>query len=118
MEKDFDFKSIEKKMPYRTPDAFFDKMQEQVMERLQSEKRKKQHRMRLFISASLAVAAMLLGLIFFPAISPQVEQQPANSFIVSADMGASDSMDQFIENMSDDELAEWSELSENDIFIN
>lgn len=118
MEKDFDFKKIEKKMPYRTPDTFFEKMQEQVMERVQGEKRRKQHRMKFFISASLAVAAMLLGVLFFPATAPEAEQQPANTFIVSADMGYSDSMDQFIENMSDDELEEWTELSENDIFIN
>ena len=30
MEKEFDFKNIGKQMPYRTPDGFFDRMQEQV----------------------------------------------------------------------------------------
>ena len=28
MEKEFDFKNIGKQMPYRTPDGFFDRMQE------------------------------------------------------------------------------------------
>ncbi len=29
MEKEFDFKNIGKRMPYRTPDGFFGKMQKQ-----------------------------------------------------------------------------------------
>ena len=33
MEKEFDFKNIGKRMPYRTPDGFFGKMQKQVLER-------------------------------------------------------------------------------------
>ena len=35
MEKKFDFKNIGKRMPYRTPDGFFGKMQKQVLERTQ-----------------------------------------------------------------------------------
>ena len=36
MEKEFDFKNIGKRMPYRTPDGFFGKMQKQVLERTQA----------------------------------------------------------------------------------
>lgn len=32
MEKEFDFKNIGKRMPYRTPDGFFGKMQKQVLD--------------------------------------------------------------------------------------
>jgi hypothetical protein len=49
MEKEFDFKNIGKQMPYRTPDGFFDRMQEQVSARTKVEKHKKQLRMRLVI---------------------------------------------------------------------
>ena len=68
MEKEFDIKNIGKQMPYRTPDGFFDRMQEQVSARTKVEKHKKQLRMRLVIAATLAAAAMVLGLVFFPAV--------------------------------------------------
>ena len=119
MEKDFDFKNVGKQMPYHTPDGFFEKMQEQVMERVQGEKQKRQHRMKLVISTAFAAAAVLLGIIFFPASQPEIEQLPSNSLIVSTNLDSySDTMDRYIEEMSDEELAEWVELSDNDIFIN
>ena len=43
MEKEFDFKNIGKRMPYRTPDGFFGKMQKQVLERTQAERFNRQH---------------------------------------------------------------------------
>ena len=62
MEKEFDFKNIGKQMPYRTPDGFFDRMQTQVSARIKVENRKKQPRMKLVIAATLAAAAMVLGI--------------------------------------------------------
>ena len=120
MEKDFDFKNVGKQMPYRTPDDFFDKMQKQVLEHTQTRKSGKQHRMRLIVSTALAAAAVMLGVIFFPVSQPETEELPFNSLIVSTDLdySYSDTMDRFIESMSDEELAEWAELSENDIFMN
>lgn len=120
MEKDFDFKNIGKRMPYRTPDGFFEKMQKQVSERIQVEKRSNLHRMKWVVSAALAAAAIILGAIFLPTSRPVAEELPVNSLIVSTnlDNSYSDTMDRYIESMSDEELAEWVELSENDIFIN
>ena len=105
MEKEFDFKNIGKQMPYRTPDGFFDRMQEQVSARTKVEKHKKQLRMRLVIAATLAAAA---------------EQVSSNSLLVATgiDYSYSDAMDNFIAEMPDDELEEWVELSEYDIFMN
>ena len=54
MEKEFDFKNIGKRMPYRTPDGFFGKMQKQVLERTQAERFNRQHRIKLIIGAALA----------------------------------------------------------------
>lgn len=120
VESKFDFNNMGKQMPYRTPDHFFEKMQERVIERARSEKRKKQFRMKLIISATLAAAAVLLGVLFFPVQQLGIEKFPANVFIVStdSDYSYSDAMDQYIVGMSDEELTEWVELSENDIFIN
>lgn len=121
VEKDFDFQNIGKQMPYRIPDGFFDKMQEQVMERVQKEeKHKKPHRVKLILWATLAAAAVLVGVVFFSGPRPAAEQLPSDSFLVSVGLDYSypDAMDQYIESMPDEELAEWVELSENDIFIN
>ena len=60
MEKEFDFKNIGKRMPYRTPDGFFGKMQKQVLERTQAERFNRQNRIKLIIGATLAIAAVML----------------------------------------------------------
>ena len=114
MEKEFDFKNIGKRMPYRTPDGFFGKMQKQVLERTQAERFNRQHRIKLII------AAVMLGVLFFPISQPVAEELPSPSLIVSTDLDSSysDTLDRYIESMSDEELAGWVELSENDIFIN
>ena len=73
MEKEFDFKNIGKRMPYRTPDGFFGKMQKQVLERTQAERFNRQHRIKLIIGAALAIAAVMLGVLFFPISQPVAE---------------------------------------------
>ena len=120
MEKEFDFKNIGKRMPYRTPDGFFGKMQKQVLERTLAERFNRQHRIKLIIGAALAIAAVMLGVLFFPISQPVAEELPSHSLIVSTDLDSSysDTLDRYIESMSDEELAGWVELSENDIFIN
>ena len=70
MEKEFDFKNIGKRMPYRTPDGFFGKMQKQVLERTQAERFNRQNRIKLIIGATLAIAAVMLGVLFFPISQP------------------------------------------------
>ena len=74
MEKEFDFKNIGKRMPYRTPDGFFGKMQKQVLERTQAERFNRQHRIKLIIGAALAIAAVMLGVLFFPISQPVAEE--------------------------------------------
>lgn len=119
MEKNFNFNKIGKQLPYRTPDAFFEKMQTEVVKRVCDEKPKKRYRIKWIFSTSLAVAAMLLGILFLPTTSPEAEQLPAPSLMVAASPIHLDySIDEYLEEISDDELEECMELSENDIFIN
>ena len=120
MEKEFDFKNMGKQMPYRTPDDFFGKMQKQVLERTRAGRLDRRHRVRRIAWAALAAAAVMLGVVFFPTSRPVTEELPSHSLVVSADLDQSysEAMDHYIESMSDEELAEWVELSENDIFIN
>ena len=107
MEKEFDFKNIGKRMPYRTPDGFFGKMQKQVLERTQAERFNRQNRIKLIIGATLAIAAVMLGVLFFPISQPVAEELPSHSLIVSTDLDSSysDTLDRYIESMSDDVLA-------------
>lgn len=80
MEKEFDFKNIGKRMPYRTPDGFFGKMQKQVLERTQAERFNRQNRIKLIIGATLAIAAVMLGVLFFPISQPVAEELPSHSY--------------------------------------
>lgn len=113
MEKEFDFKNIGKRMPYRTPDGFSENAK-QVLERTQAERFNRQNRIKLIIGATLAIAAVMLGVLFFPISQPVAEELPSHSLIVSTDLDSSysDTLDRYIESMSDEELAEWVELSE------
>lgn len=119
MEKDFDFKDIGKRMPYRTPEGFFERMQDRVEE--QAGIRKSGRRkpvLRLVAAAVLGVAAMGLGVMFFPVSGPDTERLPSTSLLVSAEDPYSEVLDRYVESLTDDELAEWVELSDNDIFMN
>ena len=66
MEKEFDFNSIGKRTPFRTPDGFFERMQAETMKRVAEEKRqKKLYRLKWGVSVALAIAAMVCGFVFF-----------------------------------------------------
>ncbi|WP_308394691.1 hypothetical protein [Prevotella sp.] len=58
MEKKFDFNQIGKRMPYSTPDNFFDKLEKEVKASLPSE-RNNQHA-RIITMSVLSIAASLL----------------------------------------------------------
>lgn len=58
MEKKFDFNQIGKRMPYTTPDNFFDKLEKEVKASLPSE-RKNLHA-RIITMSVLSIAASLL----------------------------------------------------------
>ena len=68
MEKDFDFKEIGKRIPFRTPEGFFERMQAETLKRVAEEKRRKKlYRLRWGISTALVAAAMICGFIFYPS---------------------------------------------------
>ena len=60
MNKEFDFDDIGKKTPYRTPDNFFEDMQQKVMERTYGRQRRKR-RLQIMFSTAVAAAAILAG---------------------------------------------------------
>ena len=117
MEKDFDFNSIGKRTPFRTPEGFFERMQAETMKRVAEEKRKKKlYRLKWGVSVALAIAAMVCGIIFFPS-APTEMVYPTNTNEWVAQMtGDTDAMDLYLRDISDEELEEWVEFSENDIY--
>lgn len=117
MDKDFDFNAIGKRTPFRTPEGFFERMQEETMKRVAEEKRRKKlYRLKWGISVALAAAAILCGVVFFPVGRTEtVELNPATEWIAQVD-DSMDPFDWYIRDLSDEELEDWIEFSENDIF--
>ena len=117
MNKDFDFNEVGKRMPFRTPDGFFERMQAETLKRVAEEKRKKKlYRLKVGVSVALAMAAMICGFLFLPAGLPdKAEQATTVDWMAQLTLGE-DAMDLYIQNLTDEELEHWMEFSENDIF--
>ena len=109
MNKEFDFDDIGKRIPYRTPETFFEHNRREIL-----------NRFRVIVPAILVVAALLVGILFMP-FSHEKSDIPdvSSAFILMAgtESGNSEAMDNFIESLSDEELQELAELSETDIFL-
>ena len=117
MEKEFDFNSIGKRTPFRTPDGFFERMQAETMKRVAEEKRKKKlYRLKWGVSVALAIAAMVCGIVFFPSVPTEVVYPTNTNEWVAQMTGDTDAMDLYLRDISDEELEEWVEFSENDIY--
>jgi hypothetical protein len=116
MNKNFDFNEIGKRTPFRTPEGFFEKMQAETLKRVAEEKRKtKLYRLKWGVSLALATAAMLCGFLFLPSTQSPDTRQPSSTNWVAQTYG-SDEMDLYVQELTDEELEEWIEFSENDIF--
>lgn len=131
MEKDFDFKELGKRMPYKVPDAYFKELEETITTRTGIRKSQK-HRLWIYIH-TLAAVAVLAGLFFLPAYwhrdgeqalrtSPEeqalrtsVDKQPSGAGISDASYTVPAPA---IEELSDEELEEIIGLSSIDVFLN
>lgn len=116
MNKKFDFEQVGKKTPYITPDHFFEETQKEVLKRTYDVKRKKRLMMLLF--TGLAMTAFLSGLLFVPSFyeNPTKGGVPNEGFTV--DGKGNDVSDKWIKELSDEELEELVNFSNNDIFLN
>ena len=115
MNKDFDFNEVGKRMPFRTPEGFFEKMQTETMVRIKAEKRRKKlYRLKIGITAVLSAAAIWCGVMFFfpTQSSDHVQQGIGNEWLANVE----DPMELYLQQMSDEELEAWIEFSENDIY--
>ena len=105
MEKEFDFNSIGKRTPFRTPDGFFERMQAETMKRVAEEKRqKKLYRLKWGVSVALAIAAMVCGFVFFPSAPSEVVYPIYANEWMAQMTGDTDAMDLYLQDLSDEEL--------------
>ena len=117
MDKEFDFVNIGKEMPFRTPEGFFERMQAETMTRIEVEKRKKKlYRLKVGIATILSAAAVWCGIIFFTPFSiNKADTMDASEWLANTD--CDDPFCVYLQQLSDEELEEWIEFSENDIFM-
>lgn len=119
--KDFDFDDIGKKIPYRTPEGFFDEMLGKVMERA-SIRKKRKRRLRLMISGMVTIAAVFVGILFIPFFSldkTDITVPPvAQVLVAETNQAVVEPMDKWINELPDEELEEFVNFSENDLFLN
>ena len=106
-----------KKTPYRTPDNFFEDMQQKVMERTCGGQRRK-HRLQIMFSTAIAAAAILAGVLFVPSYLRTEDTPAGTSDMLAIERSSSDPVDKWIHELSDEELEELVNFSENDIFLN
>lgn len=116
MNKEFDFEQVGKRMPYRTPEGFFENVRTNVLKRAgELEKRRRVYRLKWGISVTLAAAAMICGFLFLPTSLKEGTERTDYTAEWLAE-GSSDAMDVYISQLSDEELQDWVDFSENDIF--
>lgn len=117
MKKDFDFDEIGKRTPYRTPEGFFENVQTKIMKCAGEEKKRRCIlNIRMGISVALAVAAMICGVVFFSKAPKELPEHGMDAVWVAFGEMGSDAMDVYVRNLTDEELKEWVEFSENDIY--
>lgn len=66
MNKEFDFDDIGKRIPYRTPETFFEHNRREILKHTCGEERHERNRFRVIVPAILVVAALLVGILFMP----------------------------------------------------
>lgn len=109
MEKDFDFNRIGKRMPYKTPESFFDEMEANIWKEVQggfpNAHKRKTYRLRI-LAGTLAVAASIALLLVF---SPASRKEQTDSF---------SKVEQKFANLSQEDQAYMLAVYQEDLFMN
>ena len=110
-DKDFDFDKIGKATPFIVPDDFYGNMQDKVMSKIRCEKRRRLN-LKILTISTISVAAMLGFMMFIPKDQQTAVKPLSDKMIVKTD-----NMDNSISNMSNEEMDQWMQINESDIFI-
>ncbi len=117
MEKEFDFNAIGKRTPFRTPEGFFENVQANILKRAAEEKKRRRlYRLRIGLSVALSVAAMICGIVFFTGTPAEPPMQDSHAEWLAQGTSGADAFDLYISELTDEELEQWMEFSENDIY--
>lgn len=107
MEKDFDFRQIGKRMPYKTPEGFLDEMETNIWKEVQNElsqtHKRKAYRLRIFAGAIAASIALLL------VFSPLSHKEQTDSL---------SRVEQAFANLSQEDQAYMLAVYQEDLFMN
>ena len=114
MKREFDFEEVGKKVPYQLPADFFEKMQDEVLTRVNEPenrvlKSSKKRYIKLMPSI-IAVAAVLSAVVYIPLRNHQEEVEQISQASVVEDVS-------WIEDMSDEDLQSMSDFTDCDIFM-
>ena len=103
MTKEFDFAPIGKRMPYNTPDGFFDKLEDDVWKKMKNDKPAKLH---LLIRSVIAIAASIALVLVIHM-----------NFSKSNNVSIND-VDQAFSQLTTDDQTYLLNIYQNDVFIN
>ena len=110
MEKEFDFKQVGKRMPYKTPPGFLDELEDNVWSEVQNDliqrRKHKAYRLRIIIAGAMAVAASIVLLVVF---SPLANEDRTDTF---------SRVEQAFANLSQEDQAYMLAVYYEDIFMN
>lgn len=109
MEKDFDFNRIGKRMPYKTPEGFFDEMEANVWKKVQHEPAVPAKRRTFRLYTGIGITALAAGLALLFVIRPFTPDKAAGGFT---------QIEQAFANLSLEDQAYMLEIYQEDIFMN
>ncbi len=108
MSKNFNFDNVGKRMPYSTPEGFFDNLEDSVLARVSAETVTKQRRSRLrIIISSIAATAAVAAIVLMVGIKTQQTAAPSISDV-----------DLAFSQLSTDDQEFMLSVYQNDVFIN
>ena len=78
----------------------------------------RKRRLQIMFSTAVAAAAILAGVLFVPSYLQTGDVPAGTSDMLAVDRSSSDPVDKWIHELSDEELEELVDFSDNDIFLN
>jgi hypothetical protein len=109
------FERVGQRTPYTVPDGFFEEMQHSVLRRVN---RRRALRRRLWTLGSTAAAAVTIGVVFLISGRHATTQSTERACTATcAQSSAKQSGDEWIHELSDDDLESMISTSEQDVFL-
>lgn len=116
MNDGFDIEKLDRRMPYKTPEGFFEKSYQDIMLATVNSgthtATRTRSRILTAIGAAISVAAVTLAAVFV-----MQRETPAADNSTLGDEMITAHIDDIVDNMSDDELDSWTEYTDPDMYL-